>query len=64
MCLGLPLFCRFCSILLDAEIIVYIFCPGLLSDSVPPVQTAVAVCAGYGTGGYAAAPGLVWDSVH
>lgn len=39
------------------------FCPGLLSDSVPPVQTVVAVCAGYGTGGYAAAPGLVWDSL-
>lgn len=37
---------------------------GLLSDCVPPIQTTVAVCAGYGAGGYAAASRLVWISGH
>lgn len=32
---------------------------GLLPDRVPPVQTAAAVRAGYGTGRHAAAAGLV-----
>jgi len=34
---------------------------GLLPNCVPPLQTTVAVCAGYGTGGHAAASGLVWN---
>lgn len=35
------------------------FVSGLLSDRVPPVQTVTAVCAGHGSGGHAAAAGLV-----
>lgn len=33
--------------------------PGLLPDCVPSIQTTVAVCARYGSGGHAAPPGLV-----
>lgn len=56
------------NILIDAWLygllIVYMIClSGLLPDSVPPLQTSAAVCAGYGTGGHAAAPGLVWFSL-
>lgn len=40
-------------------LIAYTCFSGLLPDSVPPLQTAAAVCAGYGTGGHAAATGLV-----
>lgn len=32
---------------------------GLLSDRVSPVQTFIAVCAGHGAGGHAAAFGVV-----
>ncbi len=35
------------------------FVSGLLSDRVPPVQTVTAVCTGHGSGGHAAAAGLV-----
>lgn len=35
------------------------FILGLLSDRVPPVQAITAVCAGHGSGGHAAAAGLV-----
>ena len=36
-----------------------VYIAGLLPDSVPPLQTAAAVRARYGTGGHAAASGLV-----
>lgn len=36
-----------------------VYVSGLLPDRVSPLQTSVAVRAGYGTGGHVATPGLV-----